>query len=461
MATIPITAHPDRLHMSSLEYVQTPRFVRRLARWLIVLLALVTAAMLFLPWQQTTRGSGRVVAYHPTERPQTVECPINGRIVRWGEGIVEGARVSKGQLIVEIQDNDPSRADRLDIQVLATSEKLSLSEMKAETYGRQAEEFREMKAMVVEAGRQLVAEAQRKLEAEQHGVEAAEAAVTQTKSNFERQRRLFEQGFTSGVGYEKERRGYEEAVAKHSAAQRYVEAAGSYLKSKEAELEQKTREAQAKIDYARAMQQEALGEVALARKELAEVEGKRAQFSQRDVRAPRDGIILRLLANDQAEMLKEGDPLFTIVPEAATNAVELWIDGNDLPLVRVGREVRLQFEGWPAIQFAAGWPHTAIGTFSGVVVAVDATDNGQGKFRVLVRDASPSDWPSQKMLRQGVRSNGWILLNRVTLGYEIWRQLNGFPAVYDEAGGKATGKDGGKDASKDSGKDAKKVKLPK
>ena len=32
-----------------------------------------------------------------------------------------------------------------------------------------------------------------------------------------------------------------------------------------------------------------------------------------------------------------------------------------------------------------------------------------------------------RYLRQGVRANGWILLDQVSLGFEIWRQFNGFP----------------------------------
>ncbi|MFM9117547.1 MAG: HlyD family efflux transporter periplasmic adaptor subunit, partial [Planctomycetota bacterium] len=199
--------------------------------------------------------------------------------------------------------------------------------------------------------------------------------------------------------------------------------------------------------------QEALGEVALVKKELSEIEGKQAQFESRVVVAPRDGIILRLMANDNADMLKEGDALFTIVPETQDRAVELWIDGNDMPLVTVNREVRLQFEGWPAIQFAAGWPGAAHGTFGGQVVAVDAADNGKGKFRVLVRPLDEEPWPEAKLLRQGVRANGWVLLNEVSLGYEIWRQLNGFPAVYGDGDKSSDGKDGDKDK--------KKVKLPK
>jgi multidrug efflux pump subunit AcrA (membrane-fusion protein) len=445
-----IATHPTP-PLTAMQLVQSPRLFRRVAHLLLGLLVGGFAGLVFLPWQQTTKGTGRVVAYYPTERPQTVESPIYGRVVRWGEGIVEGARVVKGQFILEIRDNDPGRGQRLADQVHATREKLNLAQLKAETYGRQVADLAEAREMIIQASRELVAEASRKLEAERQSLLAAEAGERQTRSNNERQQLLFRQGFTSGVNAEMEQRKYEEAVAKTKAAREYVEAAQNYLSAKQHELEQKSREAQTKIDYARAMQQEALGEVALTRKELLDLEGKQAQFDSRRVEAPRDGIILRLFANEDAEMLKEGDPLFTIVPETSERAVELFIHGNDVPLVTVGREVRLQFEGYPAVQFAAGWPQVAAGTFGGRVVAIDATDNGKGQFRLIVRPAEGEAWPDERFLRQGVRTNGWVLLNQVTLGYEVWRQLNGFPPVYGDEPA-ATGKDD---------KDVKKVKLPK
>ena len=94
-----------------------------------------------------------------------------------------------------------------------------------------------------------------------------------------------------------------------------------------------------------------------------------------------------------------------------------------------GREVRLQFEGWPAVQFV-GWPSAARGTFGGIVTVVDSHDNGKGKFRVLVEpDPNDVSWPSRRYLRQGVQVKGWVLLDEVSLGFEIWRQLNGFPPL--------------------------------
>ena len=62
------------------------------------------------------------------------------------------------------------------------------------------------------------------------------------------------------------------------------------------------------------------------------------------------------------------------------------------------------------------------------IALVDATDDGLGKFRVLVvPDPDEPAWPEQRFLRQGVRAKGWVLLDQVALAYELWRQLNGFP----------------------------------
>jgi hypothetical protein len=129
------------------------------------------------------------------------------------------------------------------------------------------------------------------------------------------------------------------------------------------------------------------------------------------------------------ELLKAGESLAVIVPTSTKDVVEIWIDGNDMPMVSPGRPVRLQFEGWPALQFS-GWPAIAVGTFGGRVLNIDATDNGQGRFRLLIEpDPGDDAWPSSRFLRQGVRANGWVLLNVVPVGYELWRQFNGFPPI--------------------------------
>jgi hypothetical protein len=138
--------------------------------------------------------------------------------------------------------------------------------------------------------------------------------------------------------------------------------------------------------------------------------------------------VRRLLVAQGADLLKAGDPVAILVPDATERAVELWVDGNDAPLVVPGRQVSLQFEGWPALVIP-GWPGASSGTFAGEVAVVDASDDGKGKFRVLVRPAPGAVWPGPPFLRQGTRAHGWVLMQNVRLGYELWRQFNGFPPL--------------------------------
>jgi hypothetical protein len=89
-------------------------------------------------------------------------------------------------------------------------------------------------------------------------------------------------------------------------------------------------------------------------------------------------------------------------------------------------EARIQFEGYPAIQFV-GWPSIAVGTFGGKVMAVDAHDDGKGKFRVLIEhDENDKAWPSDFALRQGSLRSGLVVAGKVSLGYELWRRFTLF-----------------------------------
>lgn len=150
------------------------------------------------------------------------------------------------------------------------------------------------------------------------------------------------------------------------------------------------------------------------------------------VLAPTDGTIVRLQVGSSNIVVEQGQVLAIFVPKSDQLSVQIFIRGNDLPLVYEGRKVRLQFEGWPAIQFS-GWPSVAVGTFGGVVSVVDQTSTPEGLFRVIVVPEKGEKWPAARFIRQGTRVNGWILLNNVALGYELWRQFNGFPPSLDQA----------------------------
>ena len=148
------------------------------------------------------------------------------------------------------------------------------------------------------------------------------------------------------------------------------------------------------------------------------------------VRAPRDGRLQQLNAVSGSAVVSAGTVLAVIAPERVERAVELYVDGRDVPLVRVGRHVRLQFEGWPAIQFS-GWPSVAQGLFDGQVRSIDPNATPDGLFRILVepQPGKPA-WPSNDYVRPGGKVRGWVQGETVLIGYELWRQLNDFPLEF-------------------------------
>jgi hypothetical protein len=175
--------------------------------------------------------------------------------------------------------------------------------------------------------------------------------------------------------------------------------------------------------------------VAEAAAELTRVDVNLSRQSEQIVRAPRNGVILRVNAGDAATFVNAGDIVATFVPDNVERAVELFIDGRDVALVQPGAEVRLQFEGWPAVQFS-GWPSLAVGTFSGRVTAVDPSAHQSGRFRVLVIKDPEADspWPEERFVRFGSSARGWVLLDTVPVGYELWRLVNNFPANLPSSG---------------------------
>jgi multidrug resistance efflux pump len=268
-----------------------------------------------------------------------------------------------------------------------------------------------------------------------------QSAIPQLQAEFDRTKTLQREGNLSLQKLQEIERKLLEAQAKARQAEAYVEIAEADLEGKIRERSAKIEKAEVDVNYATAVLQKAEadvskaeGDVAKSRQELNKAEKEvlemQVKVSRQDtqiVRAPFDGFVVQITPNAGTQVLKEGDSICTIVPDTRDRAVQVWLDGNDVSLVEPGRHVRLQFEGWPAVQFA-GWPSVAVGTFGGNVVSVDATDNGQGKFRILVKpDATDKPWPDDRFLRQGVRANAWVLLNTVPLWYETWRRLNGFP----------------------------------
>ena len=398
------------------------------ARWLarlLVLGTLLTIVALFVtPWQQNVTGSGRVIAYAPLERQQSLEAPITARVVTWH--VQEGDHVEAGDPIVDLSDNDPQILSRIERERESVQAQVDAAVLAiAVTESKVASLDTVRSAAVTGAGLYREIAEDRRLAA-QRAVDAAKAEVDTAELNVERQRRLEEKGLASTRTLELAELKAKTTKAALERAEATLKAAKREVKAKGADRTKTGADTQAKIEEAKKSLQKAKADKAKAEAELAKIDVRLSRQQNMQVVAPRAGTVFRLVAKQGGELAKQGDTLAVLVPDTEQRAVELWVDGNDAPLITPGRHVRLQFEGWPAVQFV-GWPSVAVGTFGGVVAFVDAADDGQGKFRIVVVPDDEEPWPESRYLRQGVRANGWVLLNRVGLGYELWRQFNGFP----------------------------------
>jgi adhesin transport system membrane fusion protein len=417
--------------LPSSRLVPPPRRARRLARALLVAFALSMLALLLAPWQQSIDGAGSVIAYAPMERQQRIDAPITGRVVRWF--VVEGSTVEAGAPLVELADNDPLLLDRL-------SEEREIIGAQVKTYEARLASLEGQLAALIEARGTAIRSAEakaelsaQKLASSRQKLAAAKAALDTALLNSARQALLAAKGLISQRDLELVQLTEVKARTDHDAAIADVRGAEQDLAGAQADLGKARAEADAKVESAAASRSSAAADLEGSRQKLVRAGVDIARQETRTVLAPRGGTVVRILAFQGGEQVKQGAPLATIVPDVTQRAVELWVDGNDAALISPGRHVRLQFEGWPAVQFS-GWPAVAVGTFGGDVAIVDAAGSSSGDFRVVViADETVSAWPEARFLRQGTRAKGWILLDQVSLGYEVWRRFNGFPPATDLA----------------------------
>lgn len=338
-------------NLNSLASVTIPSVVK-VSCWIICVTLVVAIAGLWIPWVQTTAGSGQVTTLNPSDRVQSISALVTGRIAEWY--VQDADFVKAGDPIVRIQDIDDQLVMRLRSQLDAASRK----------------------------------------------IDAAQEAVSTAGIDYERQKALFAEGLASQLAFE---------------------------------------QARIKVQQLTVSLEEAKGEFNQAETALSR------QGSQLVV-APRDGTIIHVEAGDTATVVSAGQPLATFMPADTERAVEITVDGRDIGLVYPGRQVRLQFEGWPAFQFS-GRPDLAVGTFKGEVVFVEPSARIDGRFRVLVKEPESTPgcleanvvnglprmgecgWPPETFVRLGASVRGWVLLETVPLGFELWRRLNSFPPL--------------------------------
>lgn len=393
---------------------------RVVSRWLIGILV-VLVLILFLPWQQSVQGEGTVTAFDQSDRPQELTSRIDGRIEAWY--VKEGQFVKKGDSIARISE---IKEDYLNPSVLPLT-----AEQQRAKEAAIAEKLQKLAALDAGLEQQLAQRdfkvQQTRNKIEQYRAEVRQAALEDSvaRDQLRRRERLF--GDALGLVSMNELQTFQLRV--QSAAAKLVEKQQTLL-SAETDLASIPAEYGEKMAKTRADRAATLADVSESRAEVAKLRDKVGSLTLRNgfyrIEAPQDGYVVRATRAGQGEIVKAGGALVTLQPARPRKAVELFVKPMDVALLKPGRQVRVFFDGWPALQ-VSGWPQVAVGTFGARVAIIDQFPSKGGKFRaLLVEDTSLDEpWPAQ--LRLGTGAQGWAMLDNVKVGWEIWRLLNGFP----------------------------------
>jgi len=400
-------------------------------KWVVFffLLILLTG---FLPWTQNIQTTGSITTLLPEQRPQTIHSTIPGRIEKWY--IREGDFVEKGDTIVFLSEIKPEyfdtrQLDRLEAQIKA----------KESSYGSYLDRVNALKDQKLGLEKELIykrALLENKIIQNRLKVTSDSIALIQAKVDFQiaenqlqRTQTLFDEGIKSLTDLEIKKLKWQETSAYLISAENGFSISKAGLENAELELQMLEYEYNQKIA---AVESSIFSSFSIAFETDAEVNKLKIDASNLEVRnsyyfilAPQSGFITKVIRPGIGEIIKEAEPLLSIMPGEYELAVELYISPIDFPLVTIGQEVSFIFDGWPAFVFA-GWPGTYFGTFKGKIAAIDNNISSNGKYRILVaEDQTFKPWPFA--LRPGSGAKGIALLNTVPVWYELWRQLNGFP----------------------------------
>lgn len=420
---------------------------RRTLRAVGVLLLMAFLAM-WLPWTQYVRARGTVTNLRPDLRPQALMAAIPGRIAAWY--VQEGDAVQAGDTLVRITEIKAEYADPALLE--RTQEKLAAAKGQRDAYTAGIEAYSKRKA-AMEANRDLdlsvaaqkVEQARLKVAADSAKAMAARLDAEVATTRLARREAMYEEGLASLTDLEARRLENRKADAAFTAAEADWTASRAAHVAAELSLAAKRREYADKLASLAVDRAKAEAELAGADAKVAELRNQLANYEAREgfryILAPQAGRIAQALTMGLGETVKEGDALVTIVPDDGLRAVEMYVQPMDLPLLQLGGEVRFLFDGWPAV-FFSGWPRLQYGTFPGEIVAIDRMIGDDGRYRILVAEPQAAPWP--EALRAGSGARGIALLEEVSVGYELWRQFNGFPPDFysgpDAAGAEKGGK---------------------
>lgn len=406
----------------------------KVKHWFYIFMGLCVIILL-LPWTQNIKVQGTVNALYQEQRPQQLNSPIPGRIMKWY--VKNGDYVNKGDTILQLTEVkedylDPRLVERTRQQVAAKKGLRDYYEAKVGTTDNQLQALTAARDFKLNQLKIKISQLNNKLAGEEAELAAAANELRLSEDQYSRQKKMYEDGLVSLTQFQQRSVAYQNAQAKKTSVENKLAQTQQEIVAVGIEQNATIQDYMEKLSKTEGERFQSMGQIESSTGDIAKLENQVANYEARQglyyVLASQDGQITQLNKAGIGEILKETESIGTIVPKQVQYAVEIYIKPMDLPLVKPGQKVMCVFDGFPAIVFS-GWPNSSYGIFAGKVIAVENNINANGLFRALVvEDSTAKAWPPQIRIGGGVQ--GIAILNDVPIWYELWRNINGFPPDY-------------------------------
>lgn len=391
--------------------------------------------ILFLPWTQNITSQGNVTTLKPNQRPQTLQSQIPGRVEQWY--VQEGNFVKKGDTILRISEVksdyfDENLAQRTNEQLTAKSSSVVAYKNKTDALKNQIKALEQERVLKLEQAKNKVAQTALKVTSDSIDLEAIKIKADIANTQYQRAIALQAEGIKAVKDVEEKQSKLQEVNAKLTSQQNKLLSTKQDLVNSKLAIATLRASYADKIAKAQSSLYTAESSGLDTEAQVSKLETSLANYKKRSsllyITAPQAGYINKTIKAGLGETFKEGEPLVHIMPANYDLAVEMYVSPIDLPLIHIGEDVRVQFDGWPAIVFS-GWPNVSYGTYGAKIVAIENFISTNGKYRVLLKpNAEDAPWP--EAIRVGSGAKTIALLENVPIWFEIWRQINSFPPNY-------------------------------
>lgn len=287
-------------------------------------------AFMFVPWTQNIRAKGTITTLRQEQRPQEINAPIAGKIIKWF--VKEGDFVKKGDTILQISEIkaeylDPNLVGRTQQQVDAKRGTIDFYQDKIGTTQSQIAALNEAKKLKIEQLNNKLRQLDNKLAGETAELSAVSNELILAKDQFERQQKMYDEGLVSQTQLQQRNLSYQNALAKKIMVENKLAQTQQEVTNVKIEKNSVEQEYTEKISKAQGDRFQSLSQIATGEGDVAKLENAVANYTIRNgmyvILAPQDGQVIQAKKSGIGEILKDGERISVIVPNVTEYAVEL------------------------------------------------------------------------------------------------------------------------------------------